>query len=162
MCINMRWACATYRWEALVEVVQRSTGKSLHAQQSCCRRCRYRIPNWTPGINVEIISMHWCLCIFVDVVPTETTLRIWDAFFAGIHICICIYIKKALHPSTSPKACAVGGCKRAGSFWPSRRKLAQRMPGCMSVACAPHAFSVRVSTHIFVDEASSSMRNLRR
>ena len=34
------------------------------------------------GIDVQLLSFQWFLCIFVDVVPTESTLRIWDAFFA--------------------------------------------------------------------------------
>eukprot|EP01102_Stenamoeba_stenopodia_P017270 TRINITY_DN6163_c0_g1_i1.p1 TRINITY_DN6163_c0_g1~~TRINITY_DN6163_c0_g1_i1.p1 ORF type:complete len:947 (-),score=304.27 TRINITY_DN6163_c0_g1_i1:204-3044(-) len=33
------------------------------------------------GVELSWVTRQWFLCIFIDVLPVETTLRVWDAFF---------------------------------------------------------------------------------
>lgn len=33
-------------------------------------------------IPISLISTQWLLCLFINTVPIETVMRIWDAFFS--------------------------------------------------------------------------------
>ena len=35
----------------------------------------------TQGVNVASVSTQWFLCVFVNSLPLETCLRVWDLFF---------------------------------------------------------------------------------
>jgi hypothetical protein len=35
------------------------------------------------GMPLKPFTCNWFLCLFIHTVPLETTLRIWDALFAG-------------------------------------------------------------------------------
>lgn len=35
-----------------------------------------------PGLPYAVIASKWFICIFAEVLPVETVLRIWDCVFA--------------------------------------------------------------------------------
>lgn len=41
----------------------------------------YLIFVWFVGLPCAVISTKWLICIFAEVLPTETVLRIWDCVF---------------------------------------------------------------------------------
>lgn len=43
------------------------------------------------GLPIVVISTKWLICLFAEVLPTETVLRIWDCIFLeGYKVCACI------------------------------------------------------------------------
>lgn len=36
---------------------------------------------WFVGLPCAVISTKWLICLFAEVLPTETVLRIWDCVF---------------------------------------------------------------------------------
>lgn len=36
---------------------------------------------WFVGLPCAVISTKWLICVFAEVLPTETVLRIWDCVF---------------------------------------------------------------------------------
>jgi hypothetical protein len=42
----------------------------------------------THGVDPTMFSLNWFLCVFVDTLPVNTYLHIWDAFlFEGSKVC---------------------------------------------------------------------------
>ena len=46
------------------------------------------------GVNVSSVSTNWFLCIFVNSLPLESCLRVWDIFF--FHCCNSVLFRVAL------------------------------------------------------------------
>ena len=64
------------------------------------------------GVNVSSVSTNWFLCIFVNSLPLESCLRVWDIFF--LECCSSVLFRvalalvdiyfKVLHPCALSKA----------------------------------------------------------
>lgn len=46
------------------------------------------------GVNVSSVSTNWFLCIFVNSLPLESCLRVWDIFF--LECCSSVLFRVAL------------------------------------------------------------------
>lgn len=46
------------------------------------------------GVNVSSVSTNWFLCIFVNSLPLESCLRVWDIFF--LECCSSVLFRIAL------------------------------------------------------------------
>lgn len=46
------------------------------------------------GVNVASVSTNWFLCIFVNSLPLESCLRVWDIFF--LECCSSVLFRVAL------------------------------------------------------------------
>ena len=47
------------------------------------------------GVSVSLLSAQWFLCLYVDVLPTASTLRVWDLLFldgAGVIFAVALSI----------------------------------------------------------------------
>eukprot|EP01047_Picozoa_sp_COSAG01_P072897 COSAG01_NODE_11722_length_1872_cov_1.880993_2_plen_82_part_00 len=48
----------------------------------CAVRCALCAGTQELGVPLEPISTQWLLCLYLNVLPMECVLRIWDAFFS--------------------------------------------------------------------------------
>ena len=62
-------------------------------------------------IAFNTLSMRWFLCIYISVLPSETTMRVWDLFLREGKVCIT-HLKPETwpysHPRLEPPPCNSG------------------------------------------------------
>jgi hypothetical protein len=53
-------------------------------------------------VDLTGVCVSWFLCLFVDVLPWETTLRVWDLFFLHRHPSVLLSVSLAVLQSLAP------------------------------------------------------------